>query len=390
MHAIIYGFASLFDWFAGNGRYMLLSHCMGHDTFWITVTVTLDLANAAGYAVIAVHWWRNARCLSKVPAKSALANIRNIFIFCGVCGYVFIPIKMVWPAWRLYDMVMAVLVFYTWRYALGARDLKVVYSAIGRSTQLQKDLEESIAQSRQKSLFLNAISHDLRTPLNGLALQASLAEFNLEDPEALKASLAQIRASTTAAAALLDSLLEVARMDWSENKNNIALHDLCDIISEALAANHPSAESKGLVLSCDCPAGLQIVTDRVKLERIIGNLVSNAVKFTDSGTVDVRVRHSDDGTEIHVVDSGIGIAADNQKALFQEFFQIDNHERNRNRGFGLGLAISRRLALQLGGELSVESRLGAGSRFTIHLPKFTEPTGGIEPAVGVQHAAVAG
>src|SRR5579862_2726537 len=118
MHTVIW----LCNWLAGNGMYMKLTHCMGHDTFWIATTVTLDLANAAGYTLIAIHWWRNARHLPPVPAKSALTNIRNIFIFCGICGYLFIPIKMFWPAWRLYDIVMAVLVFFTWRYALRARE----------------------------------------------------------------------------------------------------------------------------------------------------------------------------------------------------------------------------------------------------------------------------
>src|ERR1700722_2788302 len=126
----------LLNWFAGDGRYMKLTHCMDHDVFWISTTVALDLLNAAGYSIIAWHWWQNARSLPKVPAKSALANIRNIFVFCGICGYLFIPVKMFWPAWRLYDIFLAVLVFFTWRYAFKARELKVVYSAIGSTTPL--------------------------------------------------------------------------------------------------------------------------------------------------------------------------------------------------------------------------------------------------------------
>jgi signal transduction histidine kinase len=368
MHSIIDALTFLFNWFSGNGNYMLLTHCMGHDTFWIVATVALCLSNAAGYTLIAIHWWRNARFLPRVPAKGALDNIRNIFVFCGICGYLFIPIKMVWPAWRLYDIVLAVLVFFTWKYALKARELKVVYSAIGQTTQLQKDLEQSLAESRKKSLFLNAISHDLRTPLNGLALQAHLAEMNLEDPAALKESLAEMRGSISAAASLLDGLLEFARLDWSEGKNHVSQFDLRELIHEAMAPSSAAAEEKGLELVGNCPAGLQISTDRMKLERIMSNLVSNAVKFTKTGSVRVQVQHSDTGTEIHVIDTGIGISREDQKTLFQEFYQIHNHERDRKKGFGLGLAISRRLAVQIGGELSVESQPGAGSRFTLVVP----------------------
>src|ERR1041385_9005863 len=117
----------LSNWLTGASGdapgYMKLNSCMRHDTPWIWATVALDLSVAAGYGLIAMHWWKNSRTLpNNVPAKHALGNMRNIFGFCGICGYAFIPIKMVWPAWRLYDMFMLVLVYSTWRYALRARD----------------------------------------------------------------------------------------------------------------------------------------------------------------------------------------------------------------------------------------------------------------------------
>ena len=121
--------AHFFQWFAGgDSPYMRLSQCMSGDVFWIALTIGLDIAVAMGYAVIALHWWRNCKTMPDTPARGALNNMRNIFLFCGICGYAFIPIKMVWPAWRLYDGFMAVLAFYTWRYAWSARELKVVYN----------------------------------------------------------------------------------------------------------------------------------------------------------------------------------------------------------------------------------------------------------------------
>src|SRR4051794_13574119 len=116
------------EWFSGGAEhpYMRLAGCMRRDYLWIGITVGLDLAVALGYLLIALHWWRNQRHMPATPAKRALGSMRNIFFFCGICGYVFIPIKMVWPAWRLYDVVMAVLLYYTWKYALGAKNLKVI------------------------------------------------------------------------------------------------------------------------------------------------------------------------------------------------------------------------------------------------------------------------
>src|SRR5512133_2685181 len=118
--------ASILSWFAGNGHYMRLTECMMEDWFWIYLTVSLDLAVALCYAGIAYHWWTNQKQISDSPARIALGRMRNIFLFCGICGYVFIPIKMFWPAWRLYDMFMVPLVYFTWRYAWSAKDLKVV------------------------------------------------------------------------------------------------------------------------------------------------------------------------------------------------------------------------------------------------------------------------
>jgi signal transduction histidine kinase len=382
------GLETVRDWFAGNGRYMNLTHCMGHDYPWIAVTVGLDLAVAGGYVLIALHWWRNQRHLPTSPAKTALGNLRNIFLFCGVCGYAFIPVKMVWPAWRLYDVVMLALAYYTWRYALGARELRVVYTELKRSTQLAHDLEQSREESRRKSFFLNAISHDLRTPLNALLLQGNLAEHGVAagDPETVRAAVRDMQAGAKAAAEMLDGLLEYARLESSAERPATGPVDVGEVVDGVVAASSAAAAQKGLSLRSHVPVGLAVACDRQGLERILSNLVTNAVKFTESGGVRVEVERRESGVRVHVVDTGIGIAPEHRERLFDEFFQVNNAERNRSKGFGLGLAIARRLARQMGGDIVVESALGHGSRFTLVLPAMTVPAAPVPAPAAAQVA----
>lgn len=375
-------FYTFVNWFTGGapadqpGGYMTLIHCMNHDMLWIGITVTLDLLVAVGYLLIAWHWQANAKRLAPSPAKRAMGNMRNIFVFCGLCGYTFIPVKMIWPAWRLYDMFVVVLVYFTWRYAWGAKDLKVVYSQLSRTQKLEIDLKASQAESKQKSLFLNAISHDLRTPLNGMVLQSQVAEMSMEggDMATARDALSQINAGAQAAAALLDGLMEVGRMDWQRDPNYTETIVVADLLAATAGRFATEAKSKGLDLQVTAGADVRIVSDRLKLERVLTNLVHNAVKFTDSGKIQLGVDQNDDETRLWVLDTGQGIPEEHHGNLFQEFYQAGNRERDRRKGFGLGLAIAGRLVEQLGGRIELDTGVGQGSRFTVVLPQKRDQT----------------
>ncbi len=350
-------------WFSGGeNQYHTLNMCMHGDTPWIVITVLLDFAVASGYILIAKHWWRNERTMPPTPGRKALTSMRNIFIFCGLCGYMFIPIKMVYPAWRLYDLFMIFLVYFTWKYAWGAKDLKVLYNELGRTNQLEAELDKTKADMRKKSFFLNAISHDLRTPLNGMMLQATVAEMSLgtNDAETLRHALQQIKASANSTSHLLDSLLEYARLGMADEANTTSSFDLAQAVTTVIEQQRAAAGEKNIALVSNCPADLRVQTDQTKLERVLANLIGNAVKFTQAGGVRIEVDCAGADLEIHVIDTGVGIAAEDRERLFEEFFQVKNHERDRRKGFGLGLAISRRLARQLGGDINVESAIGRG------------------------------
>ncbi|HLL88470.1 MAG TPA: HAMP domain-containing sensor histidine kinase [Tepidisphaeraceae bacterium] len=381
---------TIVDWFAGGElQYMKLYQCMRRDWLVIGLTIGLDVAVAAGYALIALHWWRNEKTLPDGPAKRALATMRNIFVFCAICGYVFLPIKMFWPAWRLYDIFLAALVFYTWRYAWGARDLKVIYQELGTTQQLREDLEKSREEARRRSFFLNAVSHDLKTPLNAIMLQAQLLQVATKANEADVAaeSVDQIRRHARATAQFLDELLDYARLDWSSDEPRKAEPvELRPVVQAVLSSHAPVAEQRGLYLKSAVPADLTVQADPLKLERILANLVSNAVKFTHAGGVRVDVQVAAQAVELHVIDTGVGITPEHAERLFEEFYQADNPARDRSKGFGLGLAIARRLARQVGGDVTVQSTPGAGSRFTVVLPRVARLTTNARPVAAAAGA----
>lgn len=238
-----------------------------------------------------------------------------------------------------------------------------------RARRAAEELEASKAEARRRAFFLNAISHDLRTPLNGLVLQASLARLSAEagDPATLNETLNQIEASVVATSDLLHALLEAARDGVGESTPTSVL-EVEDQLTHVQSACRASAEQKGLVLRVTAATGLRVRVDRIKLERILLNLVDNAIKFTDTGTVHVEAQQSGGDVKIHVVDTGVGIAPEHQARLFEEFYQVANAHRDRRQGFGLGLPVARRLARELGGDILIESAPGRGSRFTVSLP----------------------
>jgi len=184
----------------------------------------------------------------------------------------------------------------------------------------------------------------------------------------LKESLAEMKASAKAAAEMLHGFLEVGRADWQRDRVVTAEFDLSEMARSVIAPHQSAAAENGLHLKVEGATGLMVASDRLKIERIVSNLVANALKFTHRGGITVHVSRRGKDAEVAVSDTGIGISSEDQSSLFQEFFQVHNHERDRTKGFGLGLAISQRLAHQFGGEISVQSELGKGSCFRLRVP----------------------
>lgn len=234
--------------------------------------------------------------------------------------------------------------------------------------------KEALEQSnRAKDVFIAKLAHEVRTPLTAVLGFAELLEDRLQDADD-RSDLARIVQNGKYLQALVDDMLDLSRVVADKVRINLKRVDLPALLQEMSATLERRATAKGLTLIFDIPPTLpcEITTDSMRLRQILYNLIGNAIKFTRRGEVRVSVRSEGQGSGamllFSVADSGPGIAEEEVRRIFQPFMQAQNGRTERNDGLGLGLAISDRLAHMLGGAISVDSRLGSGSTFTLRLP----------------------
>ncbi len=253
-------------------------------------------------------------------------------------------------------------------------------SYAGLEQKVADRTQELAAANQAKTRFLAAASHDLRQPMHALGLFVAQLRGRIVEPEAL-AMVGKVESAVTALQELLDALLDISRLDAgvvTPSNTDFRLQPLLLRLDGVFA---PQAEGKGIRLRA-APTRLAVRSDPVLLERILINLLANAVRYTQQGGVLVGCRRRGGNVRVEVWDSGIGIADTHRDSIFQEFYQIGNPERDRQKGLGLGLAIATRLARLLGSRIELVSRPGKGSVFAIELPRgtATESTRKTEPA----------
>ncbi|PLR28705.1 hybrid sensor histidine kinase/response regulator [Caulobacter zeae] len=232
--------------------------------------------------------------------------------------------------------------------------------------------DEATAASDAKSAFMAVISHELRTPMNGVLGAAQLLRNGALD-EPAQELVAVIDEQGRTLACLLDDILDFARIEAGKLEVSLVDVELAPLVRRIAALWRPRAQEKGLALDVTFApqAPEALLCDPIRLSQMLHNLLSNAVKFTDGGAVNVHVEATQSpGSErlrITVADTGPGVTAAGQARLFQAFSQVDSSSTRRHGGAGLGLAISRRVAGLLGGDLHLEPS-HAGARFVIDLP----------------------
>jgi len=228
---------------------------------------------------------------------------------------------------------------------------------------LRRAHAETERASRAKSRFLAAASHDLRQPLQAINLLVAALRSTATDPDSAEI-VRSIEDSLQATNELLDALLDVSRLEagaLQPRPRPVYVGDLLDRLAPEFAA---AAREKGIELRV-VASSAAIRSDPPLLDRILRNLVANAIRYTERGRVLIGCRRRADGVRIEVWDTGIGIPADKLEAIFEEFYQLGNPERDRTRGLGLGLAIVDRVAKLLGHAVEVRSQPGKGSMFAV-------------------------
>lgn len=242
------------------------------------------------------------------------------------------------------------------------------------TAELQAAHVELELSARLKTEFLATVSHELRTPLTGVLGAADVLEEEVHGALNAKQqnSVRMIRESGKQLLGLINNILDLSRIEAGCMALDLQTVDASAVCSAALAVVHSEAERKNLSANCvSTPTQIKLLADPLRLKQVLLNLLSNAVKFTPAGgSIGIEVMGDDDGRNVHftVYDTGIGIAAEQQPRLFTPFVQLDSGLDRHYSGAGLGLALVHRLVELHGGSLSLESRPGAGSRFTVTLP----------------------
>ncbi|MFU8805808.1 MAG: sensor histidine kinase, partial [Bradymonadaceae bacterium] len=261
-------------------------------------------------------------------------------------------------------------------------DLEELTTALMTSkTELRHTLEAvTIAReqaenaSRLKSGFLGLLSHELRTPLTSMQLYAELLEhYHDQIPDEVVDVIERMQAAIKRMTDLVEGLLQQATIESGQLQVKLETIDVGPVIDEVAESVRPTAERKGLELAVNIDPDLPPVqTDRRLLRLIDSNLLVNAVKFTEKGSVEVRLELRGEAMRLSVIDTGPGIGPEDQVRIFQPFEQLEFIRRKHSAGVGLGLSLVREMVELLQGTIEVESTVRAGSTFLVCLPIISD------------------
>lgn len=248
------------------------------------------------------------------------------------------------------------------------RDITAQKEASEGLEKAEKDREVAIAEAKFKEEFLASMSHEIRTPLNGVVGMIDLLGYT-ELNEVQKDYVKTLSASSSNLLTLINDILDLSKIQAGKMSVVLKPMRLHELLKNVVDLFTPIAKSKALVLDININSSVPIVVnaDETRLNQILTNLVSNAVKFTRKGKVSLNVYPQNQNICFEVIDTGDGISEEGQKILFKKFTQLDNNQSSSVKGTGLGLSIVSELVKLMGGEIRVESEVGKGSVFAFSL-----------------------
>jgi signal transduction histidine kinase len=244
---------------------------------------------------------------------------------------------------------------------------EMVTEAIIRTRLFSQDQQAN----EDTTTVLATITHELRTPLTSIIGFVDLLDRGVygEVPEHIHEPLAHMRRNSRTLLRLINDILNFSKIAAGQFTIELAPVDLASVIQDVVSTVEPQIHERGLMLQLELASDMPpVYANRERLEQVLTNLLANAIKFTQEGSITVRTRYEGEYVRFSVADTGIGIAPEQQRVVFQAFQQLENGYQGRYPGTGLGLAISQRLMELMGGSLSLESTLGSGSTFSGDVP----------------------
>jgi len=234
--------------------------------------------------------------------------------------------------------------------------------------EIENALEEAVNANKTKSQFLAAASHDLSQPLHAMSMFVGNLKQTLEGDEKQQLLVSRIESTSKILKQQFDGLLDLSRYDAggvTVQKESFDLRALCELLVQG---ERQSAEEKNIQLLITGEP-VNVHSDPVLLGRLVGNLLANAIKFTDLGSVEIVLREMDGQVMLSVCDTGCGFSETEKDRIFGDYVQLDNSARNRSKGVGLGLSIVQRISTLLSVDLKVKSAPGSGSVFALYIPR---------------------
>ncbi len=239
---------------------------------------------------------------------------------------------------------------------------------------LAEDLTGARKLETMRRDFVVNISHELKTPVGALSLLAETVQDAADDPEAVRRFAARMQAEAGRLSQLVQEIIELSRLQTAGALEELRLVELDTVLADAADRAQTTAAARKITIDVGGQTGVRVFGDRNLLVTAVRNLLDNAVAYSPEATrVGVGVRVVDDIVEIAVVDSGVGIPADEQDRIFERFYRVDPARSRDTGGTGLGLSIVKHVAADHGGEVTVWSQPGRGSTFTLRLPKAEVP-----------------